>query len=227
MGTATLILGESGTGKSTSLRALNPKECLLIQTINKPLPFRSTGWQRWDKNVPETALYVTDQWQAIILAIKNASLYGKKIVIIDDFQYVMANEFMRRSHEKSFDKFTEIGHHAWSIIDNAIKETPADLRLYFLSHTEETTSGKTKIKTIGKMLDEKITLEGLFTLVLRTLVQDGNYLFTTQNSGADTVKSPINMFDSHEIDNDLAKVDATVCHYYNLDKVHHTEGQAA
>ncbi|AWK14064.1 AAA family ATPase [Candidatus Fukatsuia symbiotica] len=227
MGTATLILGESGTGKSASLRNLNPKACLLIQPINKPLPFRSSGWLPWDKKNPDTALYVVDIWHTIMTAIGKAHAYGKKIVIIDDFQYVMAHEFMRRADEKSYDKFTEIGGHAWNIIYSAIHNTPPELRIYFLSHTEETASGKTKIKTIGKMLDEKITLEGMFTLVLRTCVKDGRYVFTTQNDGADTVKSPMGMFDRHEIDNDLAGVDATVCHYYHLDTGHNTEGHAA
>ncbi|MDE9448107.1 ATP-binding protein, partial [Xenorhabdus bovienii] len=143
--------------------------------------------------------------------------HGKTTIIVDDFQYLMANEFMRRSEEKSFDKFTEIGSHAWNVIDNAIRQTPDNLRIYFLSHTEETQIGKVKMKTIGKMLDEKITVEGMFTIVLKTLVKDGQYFFTTQNSGFDTVKSPMGLFDSFEIENDLKAVDDAICEYYNLE----------
>jgi predicted ATP-dependent serine protease len=217
MGTATLILGESGTGKSTSLRNLKPEETLLIQTVRKPLPFRSAAWKQWDKANTKTSIYVSDSWQHIIKAIESASTYGKKIVVVDDFQYLMANEFMRRSEEKSFDKFTEIGSHAWNVINTAISKTPDDLRVYFLSHTEETQIGKVKMKTIGKMLDEKITVEGMFTIVLKTLVKDGQYFFTTQNSGFDTVKSPMGLFDSLEIENDLDAVDNTICEYYGLE----------
>ena len=216
MGTATLILGESGTGKSASLRDLNPDDCLLIQTIRKPLPFKTKGWKKWNKADPKTSVFATDNWEAIIQAIKSAPTYGKSVVVIDDFQYVMGNEFMRRSDEKSFDKFTEIGSHAWQIIDAAIKSTPDELRVYFLSHTEETQSGRVKIKTIGKMLDEKITIEGMFTIVLRTLIRDGQYFFTTKNNGFDTVKSPMGMFETHEIENNLSFVDSVICDYYEI-----------
>lgn len=144
----------------------------------------------------------TDKWDVIVAVIKRAHEYGKRIVIVDDFQYVMSNEFMRRSEEKSFDKFTEIGRHAWEVI-KAAQDAPDDLRVYFLAHTEETPMGRVKMKTIGKMLDEKITVEGMFTIVLRTLTRDDQFFFTTKNNGADTVKSPMGMFDSNEIDNDL------------------------
>ncbi|MBC8946913.1 AAA family ATPase [Xenorhabdus indica] len=217
MGTATLILGESGTGKSTSLRNLNAEETLLIQIVRKPLPFRSSAWKPWNKNNTKTSIFVSDTWQFIIKAIESAANYGKKIIVIDDFQYLMANEFMRRSEEKSFDKFTEIGSHTWNVINTAISKTPDDLRIYFLSHTEETQIGKVKMKTIGKMLDEKITVEGMFTIVLKTLVKDGQYLFTTQNNGFDTVKSPMGLFDSLEIENDLNTVDNAICEYYGLE----------
>ncbi|KLU15027.1 MULTISPECIES: AAA family ATPase [Xenorhabdus] len=217
MGTATLILGESGTGKSTSLRNIKPEETLLIQTVRKPLPFRSNAWKQWDQKDPKTSIFVCDQWVKIIAAIERAANYGKKIVIVDDFQYLMANEFMRRSEEKSFDKFTEIGSHTWNVINTAISKTPDDLRVYFLSHTEETQMGKVKMKTIGKMLDEKITVEGMFTIVLKTVVRDGQYLFTTQNSGFDTVKSPMGLFDSSEIENDLKTVDDAICEYYGIE----------
>lgn len=206
MSITTLILGESGTGKSTSLRKINPEELALIQTIKKPLPFRNAITQ-----------FVTDDWEKIIRAMNQAVKNGKKIIVIDDFQYMMANEFMRRSFEKGFEKFTEIGAHAWEVF-SAANALPDDVRVYIMAHTEENASGTIKIKTIGKMLDEKITPEGMFTIVLRTCVTDGQYFFRTKNNGQDTVKSPIGLFDKDKIDNDLAFVDEQICEYYNIKK---------
>ncbi|HGJ5858503.1 MAG TPA: ATP-binding protein [Arsenophonus nasoniae] len=226
MAIATLILGESGTGKSASLRFLNPEETLLIQALKKPLPFKSIQWRNWDQKDDTTSIFVSDCWQYIMKAIEKASSYRKKIVVIDDFQYLMANEFMRRSDEKSFDKFTEIGAHAWNVINAAVELSADVLRIYFLSHTEETPLGKIKMKTIGKMLDEKITVEGMFTIVLKTVVKDGQYLFSTQNSGYDTVKSPMGMFETPEIENDINAVDTAICDYYSLKKTNITEKTA-
>ena len=205
MSISTIILGESGTGKTTSIRNLNPDEVALIQVIKKPLPFRSTGWTP----------YVTDNWEKIIKGMNLAVEKGRKIIVIDDFQYVMANEFMRRSQERGFDKFTEIGNHAWEIF-NVAGTLPDDVRVYLLSHTQESDNGTVKLKTIGKMLDEKITPEGMFTIVLRTVVSDGQHFFRTRNSGNDTVKSPIGLFETDIIDNDLAFVDKEICNYYSI-----------
>lgn len=226
MGTATLILGESGTGKSTSLRNINPADAILIKPVGKPLPFKSKDWTPWNAKEKHGVVVSSDKWDVIVKVIQNAANYGKRIVIIDDFQYVMSNEFMRRSEEKSFDKFTEIGRHAWEVI-KAAQDAPDDLRVYFLAHTEETQMGRTKMKTIGKMLDEKITVEGMFTIVLRTLTRDEQFFFTTKNNGSDTVKSPMGMFETNEIDNDLAFVDSTICDYWGLNNVHNIKGNAA
>lgn len=226
MGTATLILGESGTGKSTSLRNIDPNIAMLVKPVGKPLPFKSKGWLPWDKDKRTGAVVASDKSDTIVNVIKWAHDLGKRIVIIDDFQYVMSNEFMRRSEEKSFDKFTEIGRHAWDII-KAAQDAPDDLRVYFMAHTEETQMGRVKMKTIGKMLDEKITVEGMFTIVLRTLTRDEQFFFTTKNNGADTVKSPMGMFETNEIDNDLAFVDATICDYWGLSNVHNLKESAA
>lgn len=206
-----MILGESGTGKTTSLRNMKASEVLMIQAISKRLPFKSKEWKHYDKtSAPAGNIHVRDESDKIIAAMRTTK---KKIIVLDDFQYVLANEFMRRSAEVGFTKFSEIGRHAWDILV-AATELPDDVRVYILAHTETTDTGKIKAKTIGKMLDEKITLEGMLTIVLRTSVINGNYLFSTQNSGNDTVKSPMGLFESETIDNDLAAVDAAIQEYY-------------
>jgi hypothetical protein len=205
MSIAAMILGESGTGKSSSLRNMDPTTTLLIQTVKKPLPFHAKGWK------PQ----VTDHWETICKYILAAADRGKDKVVIDDFQYLLANEFMRRSLERGFDKFTEIGHHAWSVM-KAAAEASDHVRVYLLGHTATDEYGNTKAKTIGKLLDEKITVEGMFTIVLRTIVTDQGYHFSTQNSGQDTTKSPIGMFAERLIPNDLAAVDQAIVSYYEL-----------
>jgi hypothetical protein len=149
----------------------------------------------------------------IIKLITGAAKAGKKMLIIDDFQYVMANEYMRRSAETGFTKFTEIARHAWEII-TFCQTLPEDVKVYFMSHVQDGDNGQIKAKTIGKMLDEKITVEGLFTIVLRTNVEDGKYRFSTQNNGNDTVKSPMGLFDAQYIENDLNYVNTKINEYY-------------
>lgn len=213
MGIPVLILGESGCGKSTSIRDLPVESTVIVQPIRKRLPFRNSFTEMTKEGGQVKA---TDNAEMIIKLITGAAKAGKKVLIIDDFQYVMANEFMRRSKEKSFDKFNDIGFNAWSIINHA-QSVEGDMRIYFMSHVETDMAGKVKIKTIGKMLDEKITIEGMFTIVLGASVSDGKYTFLTQNNGSNTVKSPMGMFEDLHIDNDLNEVDNTIIEYYKLE----------
>ena len=210
MSTPILVLGESGSGKSASLRNMDPQTTLLIQAINKPLPFKSDQWKRFDPETKTGNIMVTDRALDIITIMQNTR---RTKIVLDDFQYVMANEFMRRSDEKGYEKFTEIGRHAWDILCMAAV-LPPEKRIYVLAHTQaDDASGRVKIKTIGKMLDEKITVEGMFSMVLRTVVRDGDYLFSTRNNGSDTVKTPMGMFAEDLIPNDLAIVDQAVTDY--------------
>lgn len=221
MSIATLILGKSGTGKSTSMRNLDPTNTALIQVIRKPLPFRSANWKRYNKETePQGNVFVTENWASIIKIMRGTK---RKVIVIDDFQYLMANEFMRRSEEKGFDKFSDIAKHAWEVFGVA-SDLPDDVRVYVLSHIDENeATGAMKMKTIGKLLDEKINLEGLVTICLRTHVDNsGNtaeekYRFITQNTGLDTSKSPEGMFDSDSIPNDLKAVDSAICDYYGIE----------
>lgn len=217
MSTATMIIGESGTGKSTSLRNLKPEQTLLIQAVRKPLPFRSKDWKQATKENPNGSIFVTDSSEKLVEAMRRTK---REIIVLDDFQYVMANEFMRRvtdneTGNSAFAKYNEIARHAWDVLTAATSLCDRK-RVYILSHTSTDEFGKTKIKTIGKLLDEKIVMEGLVTIVLRTAVVNDQYLFRTRNSGSDTVKSPIDLFADETIPNDLAAVDAAICEFYGI-----------
>lgn len=209
MGVIVLILGNSGTGKSASMRNFKRDELGVINVASKPLPFRS------DIATLNTANY--GQVMGIITKAKTKS------IVIDDCQYLMAFEFMRKSNIKGYDKFTEIANNFYNLVQCAIKNTAKDTIVYFMAHTETDANGNDKMKTIGKMLDEKITVEGMFTIVLKTVVDTGKYYFSTQNNGHDTVKSPMGMFDGYLlenglIENDLKRVDEIIREYYGLNK---------
>lgn len=218
MSIASMILGQSGTGKSASMRNLDPEHTLLIQSVKKPLPFRTTGWGWFDKEKnPHGNIFVTDQGAQIIKLMKGTK---REVIVIDDFQYILANEFMRRVLDKetgnaAFAKYNEIARNAWDIL-MASSQLADSKRVYILGHTQEDDAGHVKAKTIGKLLDEKITVEGLLTIVLRTAVINGQYIFSTRNNGLDTVKTPMGMFDDEHIPNDLAKVDEAIFSYYGL-----------
>ena len=209
-----LILGQSGTGKSYSMKNFNEDEICLISVQKALLPFR--------KKFTETV--VTDKYSEIIKAMESTK---KKVIVIDDTQYLMCNEFMRRATEKGFDKFTEIAQNFWSLVVQEINSLPDDTIVYLLCHTSTDENGVEKMKTIGKLVDEKITPEGLFTIVLKTAVSDGNYAFVTQNNGKDTVKSPEGMFSTYAINNDLKYVDEKIRNYYELGELYLSDSEIA
>lgn len=212
MSIATLIIGESGTGKSTSLRHLDPAATLLIQVLAKPLPFKSTGWKVATKTNPGGSIFVTDQTDMIIKAMKKTT---KKIIVVDDWNLTMTNEYMRRSTETGFQKFGDIGRSAWELMMMAAA-LPADVRVYLMGHSELSDQGHTKAKTIGKMIDQTCPVESMFTIVLRAALFNSQHIFYTQNNGQDTCKSPIGLFAEQAIPNDLAEVDAAIFGYYDL-----------
>lgn len=198
-----LILGQSGTGKSYSMKNFKEDEICLISVQKSLLPFR--------KKFTDTV--VTDSYTEIIKTMKKTD---KKVIVIDDTQYLMCNEFMRRAAEKGYDKFTEIAQNFWSLVVQEVNNLSDDVIVYLLCHTATDENGVEKMKTIGRMIDEKITPEGLFTIVLKTAVSDGQYYFITQNNGKDTVKSPEEMFSTYAINNDLKYVDEKIRNYYEL-----------
>lgn len=211
MGIPVMILGESGTGKSASLRNFQPGEVAIINVAGKPLPFRT-----------RLKTYISDDYNQVTAAIRGYVGKGAKSIVIDDSQYLMADEFMRRAKENGFQKFTDIGKNYFDLI-SLVKTLPDDRIVYFLSHLTTDDQGRERCKTIGKLLDEKITVEGLFTIVLKTQVKDGHYYFSTQNNGMDTVKSPIGMFEDSLTENDLKTIDLIIREYYNTEEEQHEE----
>lgn len=201
MGIPVLILGDSGSGKSTSLRNFDPAEIGVFNVASKPLPFRKK------MKVVDNAGYST-----IVKALSNPKL---KSYAIDDSQYLLAFEFFDRANETGFNKFTDMAVNFRNLIHYVIMKTPPDVIVYFLHHTEQTQDGKLKAKTIGKMLDEKLTVEGLFSIVLLAQAKKDSYVFVTQSQGYSTAKSPMDMFPP-EIDNDLKMVDDTIREYWGL-----------
>lgn len=199
-----LVLGNSGTGKSASLRNFKNEDVSIINVTGKRLPFPGA------KDLKK--IVTTDDYATIIKMLRNAS---SRSIVIDDSQYIMADEFMNKANEKGFDKFTMIGKHFWDIVES-LKQLPDDKIVYFLHHVDVDDNGNIKAKTQGKLLDNHICLEGLFGIVLRTVVDRGKYGFFTHNQGNDTVKSPMGMFESDIIDNDLKLVDNTIRQYYGL-----------
>jgi len=217
MSNTTLIIGESGSGKSTSLRHLNHEETFIINVLDKPLPFRGykSRYKPVTKDNPDGNYYATDDYNVILRCIKSVNERPElKVLVIDDFQYLLANEFMRRAAEKGFDRFTDIAQHAWLVIKELIA-TREDLYCFVLSHSESDNQGRMRCKTIGKMLEDKITLEGMFSTVLYAMVVDSEFKFLTQNDGFHISKSPLGMFEEKYIDNDLSFVIHSMKNYFN------------
>ena len=212
MSTAVLILGNSGSGKSTSLRNLDPAKTLLIQCIRKPLPFKAAGWNLKAKPGDGGNIFQTDSPVDIEKAMRRSE---HEIVVIDDYQAVMVNELMARSSEKGYEKFTDIGKGAWNVF-NAAGSLAGHRRVYILAHTQTDDFGAVRMKTVGRLVDNTLVPEGYFTIVLRTEIINGQYLFSTQTNGQDCCKSPIGMFADRHIDNDLAAVDSAICGFYEL-----------
>lgn len=227
MAQGVLIIAESGAGKSTSIETLNPKETFIINVANKPLPFK--GWRKkyvlWSKDNPSGNMYDKATPEGIEACIRYVSEKRPEIknIVIDDFQYMSSFEFFDKANEKGYEKFTQIGAHL-ARIARMPKDMREDLLIFFLTHAEEATDmegkRKFKAKTIGKMVDEKLTLEGLFSIVLFGKAKknkDGEirYVFETQTNGENTCKSPRGMFPTLEVANDLQNVVKAIKDYEN------------
>lgn len=195
-----MVYGQSGTGKSTSLRNFDPEEVAVINVSGKPLPFRGS-----------MKTYKSDNYLKIMSAIQQTD---RKSIVIDDATYLMVNEFMK-STAVGYDKFDKIGKNFNALLDMTAA-LPDDVVVYYIGHSEQEDDGRERFKTIGKMLDRYVTIEGKFPIVLKTVVQNGKYMFSTKNNGQDTVKSPMGMFESDLIDNDLKAVDTAIREYWGM-----------
>ena len=198
-----MLYGQSGTGKSTSLRNFQKEDVSIINVSGKPMPFR--------RKLP---IVSTDNYKQIIGGLPKIKTPS---IVIDDATYLMVNAFMRNAKVQGYQKYTDMAFDFNSLIEAALK-LPDDKIVYFIGHSNQADDGREQFKTIGKMLDNYVTLEGKFAIVLKTVVKDGQYYFSTQNNGMDTVKSPMGMFEEELIPNDLKAVDDVIREYYGIEK---------
>ena len=203
-----LIIGKSGCGKSTSLRnCVDNDGWNLINVLNKPLPFKG--------KIPQVE---TDDYTQVMQCLAGSKAHS---IVVDDAGYLITNYFMRNHSSKGagnaiFSMYNTLADNFWNLVE-FIKKLPNDKIVYIIMHEDTDDYGNVKPKTIGKLLDEKICLEGMFTIVLRCIQENGKHLFVTQAEGGAVSKSPMGMFEDLEISNDLAYVDKTIREYYGLD----------
>ena len=207
MGECVFVYGKSGSGKSRSLINFGEDEIFLVNTIGKRLPFRS----KFKYEIK------TDDFGKIVNGLRKMPT---KTAVIDDSGYLMTNAFMRghsapKSGSSTFDLYNDIADSFWSLITVIKNELPDDVIVYMIMHEDTTDYGETKLRTIGKLLSEKVCIEGMSTVVLRCIVRDGKHLFLTQSDGSDISKSPEGMFEL-EIENDLKAVDTAIREYWGL-----------
>ena len=211
-----LIESRTGQGKTTSLRNLNPDDVMVIQPVKKRLPFPHKNWKKWDKNTNTGSIFQIDTFNGIEQVIKKMEQVGKKIIIIDDFVYVFAQRVMTDIDIKGFDKWTSLSKDFNDLI-KTIENIDEDIRVYFLTHTDMDENGFMKMKTAGKLIDNLLTPEGMFTIVMGVKRTDSGSVFITNGSSADPYKSPMGLFKEKEIPNDLKIVDDTICDFYGID----------
>lgn len=207
MATPVLIIGKSGSGKSTSMRnCIDKEDWNLIRVLNKPLPFKGkiNGWN-------------TDDYQTVMKCLAQSKARN---IVLDDAGYLITNMFMSKHSSAGagngvFTLYNQIGDHFWNLIQYIVK-LPEDKIVYVIMHEDTNDFGQIKPKTIGKLLDEKVCIEGMFTIVLRCIEESGKHLFVTQSADGAVSKSPIGMFEDLTIDNDLLIVEKAIREYYEI-----------
>ena len=204
MAVLVMVYGQSGTGKSSSLRNFKQEDVYVINVSGKPFPFR---------NANNISSFATDNYKKLVEQLTSCQ---QKSIVIDDATYLMVNEFMRQAKVTGYQKYTDMAYNFNYLIEWCGK-LPADKIVYFIGHSDQRDDGSEHFKTIGRMLDNYVTLEGKFSIVLKTVVKDNGYYFSTRNNGQDTVKTPIGMFEQELIPNDLAEVDKTIREYYGME----------
>lgn len=208
-----LIIGKSGAGKSASLRNLPTQGTVVVNVLGKPLPFRSDLLTINCNDYPSI--------QTIVRAGRTKAGEYERLVI-DDFGYLMTDQFMRALGAKGtgqdmYALYSQIGLSIWEFV-KTIQQHPSSARVYMMMHEETDDYGNVKPRTLGKLVEQKICLEGMVTICLRAVVNNrGEHRFLTNSNGMDVTKTPMEMFEAMEIDNDLALVDKTIVEYYNID----------
>ena len=197
-----MVLGASGSGKSTSLRNFKADEIGIFNVASKPLPFRS-NLKKVDKA----------SYALITKVLKDNKL---RCYAIDDSQFLMVFDEFNRAKETGYAKFTDFALNFYNLVQTVINDTTPDTVVYFLHHTEVDDFGRIKAKTVGKMIDSKLTLEGMFSVVLLCGTDGKEHWFETQSDGVNTAKTPMDMFPLNRIDNDLKMVDTTIREYWGL-----------
>ena len=206
MGVAVLVLGASGSGKSASMRNFKENDVRILNVASKPLPFRNVNkLKKADK--------------ATYAMIKGAVKSGQTLsYVVDDAQYLMAFESFEKINETGYTKFSAMAKNYEDMLRTIQEDTPPDTIVYIMQHIDKDEDGNIKAKTLGKMLDQQLTIEGLFSIVLLAKAEERRHFFVTQSDGTNPCKSPMGMFDEIEIDNDLKMVDDTIREYYGMKK---------
>ena len=207
MGVPVLIYGKSGSGKSRSLKNFGEEEIMLVNVEGKSLPFK--------KKFKYTLK--TDSVDKIIEKLKNMPC---KSAVIDDAGYLMTHHFMANHRDKkgnaSFDMYDDIADKMYFLVKRIKDELPEDKIVYIILHEDVDDYGNTKIRTIGRLIDNKVVLEGMVTVCIRCMSDNGKHFFRTQTDGSDITKTPEEMFEQPEIENDLKLVDSAIRNYWSI-----------
>ncbi len=211
-----LILAKSGSGKSTSIRNLDPETTMVIQPKKKRLPFPHKDWKKWDKDSATGSIFQINTFSGIKAVLTKMEEVGKKTIIIDDFVYVLADRVMADVETKGFEKWTQLAVD-FNDLMNHIDDMHEDIRVYIMTHTDEDDVGRVKMKTAGKLIDNLLTPEGMFTIVLGMAKTDSGSFFITNGSSMTPYKSPMEMWKDKQIPNDLKSVDDRIVEFYGIE----------
>lgn len=207
MGIPVIVYGKSGSGKSRSLKNFASDEIFYINVERKMLPFK--GGFKYTL-ASEDVSQIIDQLQKMPC----------KVAVVDDSTYIMVNQFMRRHRGKQggsqFDLYNDIADYVWTLFEVVRTKLPPDVIVYIIMHEETNDYGNTKIRTIGKLLDDKVQPEGIVTICLRCVIDNKEHYFLTRSDGTDPTKSPEEMFEEEKIPNDLKYVDTKIREYYGI-----------
>lgn len=215
MATPLLIIGKSGAGKSTSMRnCAGNADWNLIRVLNKPLPFRGkiNGWS-------------TDNYDLVKKMLTQSKAHN---IVIDDAGYLITNTFMHGhstlgAGNAQFQFYNKLADQFWNLVQFIINDLPTEKIVYVMMHEDQDDFGNIKPKTIGKLLDQKVCIEGMFTIVLRAVSDSQGHAFITQAEDMAVSKSPMGMFESERIDNDLLMVEKAIRDYYEIPASAETE----